>query len=293
MGCSGPEGPSGLDAQGVDVTPPTIKMTAPWPLSVNYDKLKIAAAAVDNVAIERIVFTFDGSPYMPGLVLVDGAPPYEFEASLDLVTPGWHLIAARAYDLAGNIADAAPRPVWLGRSRSLSDTTVRLAYHNDSPARLFKAPDSTKSEAFWVRFTAAKRSKLLNVHFNIGGSFSDTTMLRVGVWSGSGTPTRMLESLEIPAVLLRGDPTPQQFNFTDSLSLTATEFFLVVELINRTAGDTLVIAADDGSPPWGRSGARDDGGWNTLSDRYSVEFNFLASCWLYYDPVPPDSGVSP
>jgi len=288
-GCSGPEGPSGIDALGVDIVPPTVQLTEPWPLSTLYDKMIVAAAAVDNVAIERVVFTIDGSPYVPGLTLVSATAPYRFTVPLDRITPGWHIISARAYDLAGNVADAAPRPVRLGLSSSLSDSTVTLAYHNGIEAATFRAPDSTRSEAFWIRMTAAAKANLRSANVTLGGRFSDTTILRIGIWTGAIIPSSQKVAIELGAVTFAGTPTPQQFNFGEQDEVLAGEFYLVIDLPNRSVGDTLIVAADNGYPPWKRSGTRTDGGWGTIADRYSTGDNLLAAVTLHY-PAIADTG---
>jgi hypothetical protein len=281
LGCRGPEGAPGVDAEGVDIVPPTIQMTDPWPLSSIYDSMKVAASAVDNVAIDKVIFTIDGSPYVPGLTLVAGAPPYRFMVPLAQIPPGWHFVAARAYDVAGNITEAPARPVRLGLSSSLSDTTITLAYHNKEAATYFTIPDSARSEAFWVRLSSARYAKLNSATMTIGGSFSDSTILNIGIWTGLLTPTVAKDTVSIGAVIVAGPPQPQTFNFGGQDSVKG-DFFIVLELTKSAPSDTLIIAADNGLPPWERSGTRDELGWFSLKDRYSSEANFILSCELHY-----------
>lgn len=285
VGCRGPEGPSGIDAQGVDVLPPTLQLTDPWPLDQYWDNVPIAAAAVDNVAIDRVIFTLDGSPAVGANTMVLTSSPFRYSLPLKDVTNGWHFIGARAYDLAGNATEAAPRPVWLGHSTMLSDTTVTLAYHNNIQASIFAIPDTSRAEGFWVRVTPAKGGDLRNIIFNLGGEFTDTTEIGIGIWTGTTIPTKLNSETAFPAAVVAGAVEPFQFDFADQADSLEGEFFIVIDLRKRAATDTLRIGADDGSPPWGRSGVRDDGGSVTTVERYGINANIIASIHYYYAPV--------
>lgn len=289
-GCGGLEGPSGVDAEGVDVTPPTVQMTQPWPLGTYWDRLPLTAAAADNVAVDRVVFTLDGSPIAGGVTMVVLVAPYRLQLPLAYVEPGWHLAAARAYDIAGNVTDAPPRPVWLGQSPMLSDTVVTLSYHNGVAEQRFTIPDTARGEAFWVRFTPAKEGSLRRAVMHLGGVFSDTAYVRIAVWTGIAVPARAETTMTVPAVILADDALQlQTFNFGENGFRVRSEFFIVVDLIRTNPSDTLRLAADDGSPPWGRSGSRDDAGWHSLGERYGSTANLLAACDIYYAFVQPDT----
>jgi len=292
-GCRGPEGPAGIDAQGVDVLPPTLQLTEPWPLGQYWDRLVIGAAAVDNVAVDRVIFTLDGSPAVGPRTMVISSPPFRFSLPLADVPTGWHFVGARAYDLAGNLTEAAPRSVWLGHSATLSDTSTTIAYHNGQIGTIFTIPDSLRAEAFWVRITPAKGGDLRSVVLQLGGVFSDTTSdtAEVGVelWTGTTIPTRLGTAMTVPAGVVKGEVKPVELFFADEQDSLEGEFFIVFDLKKSSLGDTLRIGADRGAPAWGRSGFRDDGGWRLISERYGLSVNIIASLDFYYARVAGDT----
>ncbi len=289
IGCQGPEGPAGIDAQGVDVLPPTLQLTEPWPLGQYWDHMLIGAAAVDNVAVDRVIFTLDGSPVVGSRTMAVSTPPYRFNLLLTEVSSGWHFVGARAYDLAGNLTESAPRSVWIGHSTTLSDTTAAIAYHNNRLSKTFSIPDSSRAEAFWVRITPAKGGDLRSATFMLGGTFSDSAEVAVGLWTGTSVPTRVEEEMSIPAEVVKGNVQPVEFFFGDDQDSLEGEFFIVVDIKNRSVGDTLLVGADNGAPSWGRSGLRDDGGWDLVSERYGLGVNIIATLQFYYARTPGDT----
>ena len=291
-GCRGPQGASGLDASGVDLAPPTVKLVEPWPLETVWDSLGISAAAVDNVEILKVVFTVDGSQVVGGKALIMTEPPFSLTASGGELAAGWHFIAARAVDVAGNVADTPLTPVRLDFSARLQDTTMTAGYYNmvDEPsARLWRAPDSLyRASSLWVRFTPARAFKLLRARLYLGAVAGDTaTTAVVGVWTGAGYPERLRVEISLPADSLRGEPAWRTVDF-DSLSFTTRADFFVVCSPGRN--DTLRMGTDDGLPPWGRSGSRDDDGWHSLAERYGAQENLMVNCDLYYEAVSDTSG---
>jgi len=290
-GCRGPQGPAGLDASGVDLAPPTVKLLEPWPLDTEWDSLRFSAAAVDNVEILKVVFTVDGSQVVGGNVLIITAPPYRITASGVALTPGWHFVAARAVDIAGNVTDTPVRPVRLDFSSRLQDTTMTACYYNEAVAGRWDIPDSLyDAAALWVRFNPARVCQLLRARLYLGGTLSDTSTAVVSVWSGAGYPDRSRVDVPLPADSVRGDPAWREVDF-DSLAFEDdADFFIVVALGVKSRTDTLWLGTDNGAPPWGRSGSRDDDGWHTLEERYGAENNLMVNCDLYYETVSDTSG---
>ena len=295
MGCEGPIGPPGIDAEGVDITPPTIALTSPHPLDDVWDEFKVAAAAVDNVAIREVVFMFDGSQVVNGVLFLDNAAPYELTIEAlgaedaRLFTPGWHFVAARAYDIAGNIADSPLLPIKLGYSDDLQDT-VSLAYHNSVASRGWTLPDTAGAVAYWSRFRAPKRGRLLSVDLMLGGRFSDSTTCMLKIMTGTVIPSQVLLRDTLDVSLLSGEPAWRIFDLGgDSLNVQ-NDFFVVIDLSQPFSSDSLVLMSDDGLPPWQRCGSLNERGYNTLDERYGAENNFLISCKLYFTPpAPPDT----
>ncbi len=101
--------PGGKPAAGVcdapaDTTPPTINLTAPaGALSVTIgDTVGLAASANDNIAVDHVEFTDNGS-----IIKTDSAPPYTATLNTTGLSIGVHTIKAKAYDAAGNMASSS------------------------------------------------------------------------------------------------------------------------------------------------------------------------------------------
>ncbi len=209
LGCTGPEGPAGRDAVGVDTQPPDILMTRPVPGdTIRSDTLKAWADAIDNVGVDRVAFYLDGSD-----IIKDSTkawvrqPPYAYNFDLsDLgLVDGPHTIAARAYDLSGN-----------------SQTTPTLLFHYDVPdtgtafLRSFnlRDPDFTQwqlvqhtvlqdtsgedslvitPDSFAVRFDAASACQLLRVRAFIDSIPGDSNYTGSENW-GAGITILVAES---------------------------------------------------------------------------------------------------
>jgi subtilisin family serine protease/spore germination cell wall hydrolase CwlJ-like protein len=86
----------------LDVTPPTIALTAPAAGTVS-GSVAVNASASDNVGVTRVDFFFDGNI----LIASDTAAPFGTTWDSTAVTPGSHFLTAKAYDAAGNAATSA------------------------------------------------------------------------------------------------------------------------------------------------------------------------------------------
>ena len=297
LSCEGPMGPPGRDAEGVDVVPPTIALTQPWPMSTVWDSFKVSVAAVDNVAIRYVSVMIDGSVMVGGQLLIDEIPPYT--SMVTGLTRDWHFVSARAYDIAGNVTDSPVVPVWFGFSRDMSDTTVSLSYHNGDVDSVWAIPNNARATAYWMRFNPARDCILQRVGLMAGGIFSDTmAVMTVALWEGAGLPQTEIENggRSLSGVSINGDIDMRWFDFTgdiaegDTLELEGrNDYFLVVSLDDISPGDTLLLGFDDGVPPWGRCGGRDDVGWHDLTERYAKRNNLIITCELYYDYLEPDT----
>lgn len=305
-GCTGPAGPAGEDALGKDALPPTIRLEDPLPFQTCWDTLTLKAAAADNVTIDRVVFLVNGSPELANLSLVASEPPYRFvipfdqllrssDTLPDLPPPvrlGWNFISARAYDPAGNMTEAPPSTVFLGRSKMLSDTTVTLGYANWMVSDSLILADTaathagmTRSNAYWVRFNAAKTGKLLSLTLFAGGDFGDSTRIKIAIWSGSGIPRREDTTFTISGSSLRGAVSSRTISMGSGFDLRSSQYYLVIEWDQHYLNDRLYLGVDDGVPPWNRSGYRDIDGLGLLSERFGMPDNILASCQLHYPAV--------
>ncbi|MBM3328588.1 MAG: hypothetical protein FJY67_03825 [Calditrichaeota bacterium] len=284
-GCEGPTGPAGRNARGVDLQPPTIELTRPWPLETAWDSVAIAAAAVDNVAISRVVFTVDGMSRVGGEPLVAATTPYQVKVAASSLGRGWHMVAARAYDTAGNVSDAPPRSIYVGFKADLNDTTLVLARHSGMLETVWRLPDTIRTDGYWVRFEAAKLCSVGAVTIQAGGAFSDTARVQVGLWSGSVLPVRAEATSSLFGTDVRGSIREHRFAFSGRGSRMSGTFFIVIGFASRSQSDTLQIGSDGGEPHWGVGGSHDDSGWHGLRERFGRRNNLLVTAELYYPPA--------
>lgn len=290
VSCDGVVGPSGRDAKGLDIVPPTVVLTEPWSYSTVWDSIKVNVSTVDNVAIDQVYLYLDGSISNGNQALVRDTYPYSF--TIRNIDRGFHFISARSIDVAGNYADSPIVPVIFGYSTDLQDTTVALSFNNGVPDTSWAIPNRARIVSFWSRFNPARDCSLATVSVMIGGIFSDTSeaKVRVGVMGGNNIPEESGRDrfVSLNGVDISGDLNPQTIQF-DGVSLSdKDDFFVVVSLIDAEEGDTLRIGADDGEPYWRRSGMRDDLGWHNLADKFSIRYNFIINCSMYYSEIPDE-----
>jgi len=294
IGCQGPVGPPGTDAEGIDTVPPTIELVRPYPMSRVWDEFTVEATAVDNVAIREVVFSIDGSPVVIDEVLIDDKPPYEFtikalteteEIVEKHLTEGWHFISARAYDTAGNLTDSPVVPIQLCYSVDLIDTTVVMKFHNDIASRMWTLPDDSGATAFWVRFNAPIDCKLLSVDALIGGSLSENAACSISVWNGNVYPVDQIASVSFTD-MVPNEPEMRRILESNDILIkpgkSAPDFFVMISLSSDTTIDKLIMMADDGLPAWRRGGSTEEEGYYTLVERYSAESNFMVSCSVFF-----------
>jgi hypothetical protein len=108
-----------------DTTPPQVQLTQPAPGSVLSGSADLAAAAADDVGVDRVEFLADGQP-----VGVDGTAPYTATLDTRALADGDVTLTARAVDGAGNAATSAGHVV-----------TIRNAVEPPPPDTI--APETT------------------------------------------------------------------------------------------------------------------------------------------------------
>lgn len=85
-----------------DATPPTVSFSVPAAAATVSGQVPVAANAGDNVAVDRVEFSVNGTP-----THTVTAQPYGFTWDSATVPNGVHVLQARAVDAAGNHATAA------------------------------------------------------------------------------------------------------------------------------------------------------------------------------------------
>ena len=127
-------------AAPVDTVPPAVSITAPADGSVVSGSVIIAADASDNVGVASVHFLRDGV----ALGSPDTTPPYSISWNTSTSNNGNHLLAARAYDGAGNSTtftvtvsvNNPPRLVITqpAANSTVSGTTVSIVYSTTGDA---------------------------------------------------------------------------------------------------------------------------------------------------------------
>lgn len=82
-----------------DTSPPTVKLTAPASNSTISGQVNVSANASDNVGVKKVDFYVDST-----LANSDTSAPYGFSLKTTDLPDGDHLLLAKAYDEAGNLA---------------------------------------------------------------------------------------------------------------------------------------------------------------------------------------------
>jgi hypothetical protein len=90
-----------VDNGGSDVAPPTVSVLAPTAGSTVSGSVSVAAAALDNVGVTKVELRVDGT-----LKGTDTSAPYTFAWDSTADANGAHVIAAQAFDAAGNSESA-------------------------------------------------------------------------------------------------------------------------------------------------------------------------------------------
>ena len=87
----------------VDVTPPTVSLTAP-PAGTWSGTVTLTANATDNVGVSGVQFLVDNAAQGAE----DTSAPYSTSWNTTTATNGTHTLTVRARDAAGNITTSAP-----------------------------------------------------------------------------------------------------------------------------------------------------------------------------------------
>ena len=86
-----------------DTTPPTVSITSPVNGQTVFGGTSVSVAASDDVAVAQVSLYIDGV-----LHATDSSAPYTFTFNAKKLSRGTHILTAKAWDTAGNIAVSAP-----------------------------------------------------------------------------------------------------------------------------------------------------------------------------------------
>lgn len=137
----------------LDVTPPTVSLTAPVSGADISGSVSVSATASDNVAVTSVQFQLDGSDLGAPIT----AAPYSYTWDSSTASDGSHTLTAIAYDAAGN---------------STTATMVSVTVDNSTPAVSITAPAASASLSGSVAVSASASDDLgiTSVRFQLDGA---------------------------------------------------------------------------------------------------------------------------
>ena len=244
----------------LDITPPTVSLTAPTNNASVSGTVSLTASASDNVKVAGVQFYVDGTP----LGAEDTKSPYNASWNTTTVANGTHTLTARARDAAGNITTstvtvtvdntkptvslAAPAggvpvssTVNLAATASDNDRVTQVQFfvdNNTTPLAIDTSPDPTSGyySVSWDTTTVTNGTHTLKaVAYDAAGN---TTTSTVVVPVDNTKPT---VSLAAPA---NGAPVSGAV----TLSATASDNVGVTEVRFVVDNNTTPLATDTGSP---------------------------------------------
>ncbi|WP_158501761.1 Ig-like domain-containing protein [Vitiosangium sp. GDMCC 1.1324] len=186
----------------VDNQAPTVSLTAPGGGTTVGGPVLLSATASDESGVARVEFLVDGMPLGSAV-----SAPYVWTWEPVGVTPGTHVLSARAYDAAGNVGTSA---------------SVTVTVDNQAPTVSLTVPEggTTVGEPVLLTATASDESGVTRVEF-----FVDDMLLGSAVsapyawtWEPVGPGTHVLSAraydaagnvgLSAPVSVLVEDPAP-------------------------------------------------------------------------------------
>lgn len=179
-----------LGAGPVDVTPPTVTLTAPANgATVAGPAVVVTASASDDVGVASVQFLLDGAP----LGQPDASAPYEIVWDSTAVADGAHTLGAQARDAAGNVGSAAPVQVTVNNGDSPEPRT--LLGHTVIENNLDTNPNGM-AEAFQYTAIASGTANQLAIYLDAGNT---ATQVTVGIYTNGAdnNPAELLSQATI------------------------------------------------------------------------------------------------
>ncbi|MCB2212715.1 hypothetical protein KQI52_11430 [bacterium] len=311
--CSGEDGPAGLDGTSPDTYPPAVALLSPSAGDTLGDTMRVIVSAVDNVAIDRVVFYVDGSDQVDdtsyaevaGADAVDNQFVWTFNLVQMGVSNGPHTVMARAFDVDRNYADTPPVIVFTEYQTPPGEAVLRV-WEPDStgfyqfPNRNANDPSIVLDSLHNVRFRAERDGQIDQVRLYLSvdafASLAFDTTLHVAVHESDGV-------YPLAAELSSQDLTTAAFDstrwysviFPDNVTFEADEIFhislSVPEKTDTTAfaiGTSIIPKYDyptqSHSSRWRIE--PDAAYWQPLQTQYALEERtreFMIEVWVTYE----------
>ena len=241
----------------LDITPPTVSLTAPTNNASVSGTVSLAASASDNVKVTGVQFFVDNNTTP---LATDTSSPYSASWNTTTVTNGTHTLTAKAYDAAGNI----------------NTSTVTVTVDNTKPTVNLTAPTSDAQVSGTVNLaaTASDNDRVTQVQFFVDNNTTplatDTSSPYSASWNTTtvtnGTHTLTAKAydaagnINTSTVTVTVDNTKPTVNLTAptsdaqvsgtavTLSATASDNVGVTQVQFFVDNNTTPLATDTSSP---------------------------------------------
>ncbi len=209
IGCEGPSGPAGRDANVQDTQPPILNWRYPAGGDTIRDQDTLELNAYDNSVVDSVEFFVNGRDSVPGFKVLPPAPPYyrvAWNTTLTTLTRGMYTLQARAFDRAMNVGwsptlfvyvvDSMPGLIGIHTLQHFSGESV------PNIAEGWPLPDQSDTTLeYAVKLTPTQNCSLLFVRFAVSTNNSAHPInLLVCLYADNGTgPGELMDSVEILA----------------------------------------------------------------------------------------------
>ncbi len=211
----------GVTVQNVDVTPPSVSITAPANGATVSGTISVTANAADDEAMAGVQFRLDGVNLGP----VDTAAPYLVAWDTRTATDGAHALTALARDTSGN--------TWLSTGVDVTVSNPDVTDPNVSISQ--PAAGATVAGSVNLRATAADNQAVVGVQFRVDGApvgSEDTS----SPWETTWDSTSVADGSHVVSAVAR-----------DAAGNTTTSVTVSITVNNPdTTGPTVSITAPAG-----------------------------------------------
>ncbi len=151
-----------------DTAPPVVNLSSPPNNATVRGIVSVGAIAADDVGVARVDFLLDGI-----VAYADMTAPYAWGWNTAAGTNGWHVVAARARDAAGNVSETPPVQVWVDNDKIAPTVSITAP-----------SPGAVVSGSVLLAATASDGVGVAAVEFWVDGVkvASDATAPYEAVW---------------------------------------------------------------------------------------------------------------